>query len=142
MTALAFEGVLPYLTTTIVVVVWYFWLGAVFPSKPDNLLLETGTAAAVLIGFLATAKAIVLGLANSPIFRSLKETGYSNILFRYFFEAVVAGTLLLIASVIGFFFPESGPPKWFEVVWIAVATAAITNYLRVVGVLFKLIKQA
>ena len=91
---------------------------------------------------MATAKAIVLGLANSPIFRALKDTGYHNVLFRYFFEAVVAGTLLLIASVIGFFFPDHATPMWFEIVWIAVATAAILNYLRVVGVLFKLIKQA
>jgi len=142
MSALIREKLGPYLGAAIALAGWYYGLHAVFPPKPDNLMLATGTASAVLIGFLATAKAIVLGLTNSPLFHALKETGYHKILFRYFFEAVVAGTLLLVVSVAGFFFKEGDMPLWFDVCWVAIAITAMLNYLRIVSVLFKLIEKA
>lgn len=141
MTELFWEKYWPYFVAALISASWFHFLQHHFPSPPDNLLLATGTAAAVLIGFLATAKAIVLGLTNSPVFQAIKHTGYNAVLFRYFFEAVVFGTAALVISITGLFLPNPNP-VWFATTWIVVATIAILDYLRVVSVLFRLIEKA
>ena len=141
MSGLLVEKSWPYVITLLVVICWFHFLQHHFPNPSDDLMLATGTAAAVLIGFLATAKAIVLGLTSTAVFKALKDTGYHSILFHYFFEAIVFGTGALVISIVGFFLPEP-KPVWFAIIWVAIATVALFNFLRVVGFLFKLIKQA
>ena len=143
---LLIEKAWPYLAGAVFSLGWYFFLGARFPTHVDNLMLATGTTSAVIVGFLATAKAIVLGLTNTPTFRALKDTGYSTILFRYFFEAILLGMLLLIFSIAGFFLPDNGSqpqaPLWFAATWMFLGTCSVFGYLRVVRVLFKLVAKA
>lgn len=141
MSELTREKLWPYLASVVVSGAWYFCLQHHFPDPDDNLMLATGTAAAVLIGFLATAKAIVLGLTGSPVFQAIKSTGYTAVLFRYFFEAIVFGSAALAISIAGFFLPNPAP-TWFAVSWVLIATTAIFDYLRVVQVLFTLISKA
>ena len=59
------EAVWPYLLGLMIFVGWRFGLAATFPHQIDGLLAASGTVAAVLIGFLSTAKAVLLGLSSS-----------------------------------------------------------------------------
>ena len=142
MSALFWEKFWPYIMAVVVTCAWLFLAGGVFPTNIDNLMTATGTASAVLVGFLATAKAIVLGLTNSPVFLAIKAANYHRVLFQYFFEAIAIGTGLLLASVLGFFFSSHTAPLWFSIVWVFVATSAMFTYGRVVCVLFRLIEKA
>jgi hypothetical protein len=100
------------------------------------------TVAAVLVGFLGTAKAIVLSISSSRVFKTLKDSGYSDLLFTYLLEAISAGILFLIISTVGFFL--TGPEKHpiFGLLWVLVGTAAVLLYTRTTLVLFKLVRQA
>ena len=88
----------PYVAAVLGTVSWYY-LGAPFPSKPDALMGASGTVASVLVGFLGTAKAIILSITGSRVFKKIREAGFSNLLFRYLFEALIGGMALLVISV-------------------------------------------
>jgi hypothetical protein len=142
MTALLFERSWPYVGSAVVLAVWWFALGHPFPAKPDALMGASGTVAAVFVGFLGTAKAIVLGLTSSTAFKKLKATGYANLLFAYLYEALFGGVIFLAIAVVGFFLPENRPQTWFSIVWFLTGVASLLLYMRVTGLLFRLIKQA
>lgn len=136
-----FERGWPYAAAIIVAGVWFYG-GRPFPSRPDALMGASGTIAAVFVGFLGTAKAIVLSISNSRVFKKLKETGYSNVLFSYLFEAIAAGILFLIVSTVGFFLKENAQHPWFGFIWILTGAAAVSLYTRTTLILFKLVRQA
>lgn len=142
MTSLMYERAWPYAGSLLFACVWWFGLGHPFPSKPDELMGASGTVAAVFIGFLGTAKAIVLGLTGSAAFRKLKSAGYSNVLFGYLWEALVVAIIFLAIAIVGFFLPENQPQPFFSLVWCLAGVASLLLYVRVTGLLFKLIKQA
>ena len=141
MSALWIERLWPYAVGIAVLGVWY-WLSSPFPAKPDALMGASGTVAAVLVGFLGTAKAIILTITRSAIFRKLKEAGYTAILFRYLYEAILFGSVFLVVSVVGFFLPENEPQKWFAIIWILTGSWALLLYLRSTALLFKLVRHA
>ncbi|MCV0387136.1 MAG: hypothetical protein K5821_12005 [Nitrobacter sp.] len=142
MTSLLFERSWPYIGSVVVLAVWWYGLGHPFPSKPDALMGASGTVAAVFVGFLGTAKAIVLGLTSSAAFKRLKSTGYANVLFSYLYEALFSGVIFLAVAVVGFFLPENKPQSWFSIIWFLTGVASLLLYVRVTGLLFRLIKQA
>jgi hypothetical protein len=142
MTSLIWERSWPYVGAVLVLAVWWFGLGHPFPAKPDALMGASGTVAAVFVGFLGTAKAIVLGLTSSAAFKKLKTTGYSKLLFAYLYEALFGGIIFLAIAIIGFFLPENKPQIWFAIIWFLSGVSALLLYVRVTGLLFRLIKQA
>ncbi len=105
-------------------------------------MAASGTVAAVLVGFLGTAKAIVLSISNSRVFKTLKDSGYSNVLFTYLFEAIAAGILFLVVSTIGFFLAANEKHAFFGFFWVLLGTASLLLYTRTTWVLFKLVRQA
>lgn len=141
MTALKFEKTWPYAASLLIAALW-FYVGQPFPNSLDALMGASGTVAAVLVGFLGTAKAIVLSVSSSDVFKRLKESGYSDILFSYLFEAIAAGIIFLVVSMLGFFLPDQKPHHFFSFVWILSGVAAILLYSRATILLFRLVRQA
>lgn len=142
MTALKFEQWWPYPAALSVLAIWWLYFGQPFPKNVDGLMAASGTVSVVLVGFLGTAKAIVLSISSSEVYKRLKDTGYSNVLFRYLFESLTIAIVLLIISLVGFFLPDSRPQEWFMVIWVLSCSATIFLYVRTTAILFKLIKQA
>ncbi|TYC53831.1 hypothetical protein FMN50_13755 [Rhodobacterales bacterium] len=143
MTTLNFEKFWPYAVAIVFTVVWWTYLPTSFPIRPEGLLAATGTVAAVLVGFLVTAKAIVLGLTGSSVFKVLVNSGYHKILFRYLFEAVLGGLSLLVVAMIGFFLidDKEGLPATYKIFWIFTATLSLCQFLRVLNLLFLFLKR-
>ncbi|MBG6209849.1 hypothetical protein IWQ49_004524 [Labrenzia sp. EL_126] len=143
MTGLFVEKYWPYIVSVVFTTIWWIYLPDSFPTKPEGLLAATGTVAAVLVGFLVTAKAIVLGLTASPVFVALVNSGYDKVFFRYLFEAVLGGVGLLVVAMIGFFLtkPLVGLPNIYEAIWVGVAVLALCQFLRVLQLLFSFLKQ-
>ncbi|THK35142.1 hypothetical protein EHS39_26125 [Ensifer sp. MPMI2T] len=141
--SLALEKTWPYALSGLVAAIWWLYLDKPFPSNAGDLLGATGNVSAVLVGFLITAKAIVLSLTNTPVFTRLAETGYNKVFFNYIYEAEVAGILLLVCSIAGFFaMSDQGlTPTWFQVAWVSACLLTISLFFRVVTMIFSFLKQ-
>lgn len=141
--SLFLERTWPYFFSAIVVVAWFFYLERPFPSNASDLMSATGNVSAVLVGFLITAKAIVLSLTNTPVFQRLTQTGYNKVFFNYIYEAEVAGIILLVLSLIGFFVMNSSgmTPVYFQCGWLLACLLTVTLFFRVVTMIFRFLKQ-
>jgi hypothetical protein len=135
------ERAWPYIAALLALAVWWF-SGKPFPPKPDPLMGASGTVAAVLIGFLGTAKAIILGMTGSEVFKRLKDAGYTALLYAYLYEALFAGSVFLVVSVVGFFLAENEPHPCFGATWVLTGILSLALYVRVTSLLFKLIRKA
>ena len=137
----AIEAIWPYAVGAGIFAVWRFGLGASFPEKIDGLLAASGTAVAVLIGFLSTAKAVLLGLSSSEALKVLKGAGFLGLFYRYIFEAVWGGIALLIFVTIGFFIASDAgaPPYWYAALWVFLASVVVAQYIRVTQLFFALL---
>jgi hypothetical protein len=146
-TELQFEKGWPYLLAAVVVVVWGWPLGQPFPMDYTALMGVSGTVAAVLLGFLSAAKAIVLGLTGSEVFQRLKSAGYHDILLGYIRIAVYGSMLLLVVSLVGLFVEPNQNPQSsqnaqeiFKYFWILSGSFSLFAFLRITNHLFKLIR--
>jgi hypothetical protein len=141
--SLTLEKAWPYAVSAAVVALWSLYLGRPFPSNAGDLLGATGNVSAVLVGFLITAKAIVLSLTNTPVFSRLVQTGYNKVFFNYIYEAEVAGILLLVCSIAGFFAMSDvgATPTWFQFAWVSACLLTISLFFRVVTMIFSFLKQ-
>lgn len=130
------EGAWPYCIALSMACAW--WLsGSPFPRSGDGLLAASGTAAAVLIGFLSTAKAVLLGLSGSPAMKALKTAGFLSLFYRYIFEAIWAATAFLIIVTIGFFWGDKAGVPWaYAAVWVGTAALVMCLYTRVTHLFF------
>lgn len=144
MSGKTFETYWPYAFSLVFTFVWWRYLGVVFPSNASALIGATGTVSAVIVGFLVTAKAIVVGLTGTPVFKILVKTGYSGLFYRYILEAEIGGLSLLIISIVGFFvLSDSGlSPLSYKIIWIFVAVLSICLFVRVLYMLFLFLNKA
>ncbi|QJX02453.1 hypothetical protein HML84_12640 [Alcanivorax sp. IO_7] len=80
----------------------FLWwrLGMVLPAG-DAILSSSLTLGAIITGFLATAKAIVMTL-DSPIMKKIRQTDYSNDLVSYLGQAIWLSFSFCILSIVGF----------------------------------------
>lgn len=139
--ALWIERYWPVIAAVAATSIWWWWGEKRFPSEPANLLAATGNTVAVLVGFLAASKAIVLSISGSKVFRTLKSSGYHSFLFSYFYQAIVYGIIFLAISIFGFFVTEAGvAPEWYKIAWIFFAFLSFSSFVRVVQILFKLLR--
>lgn len=139
MTALVFERAWPYAAGVIGLVVW--WLSDwAFPREANDLLATTSTVASVLVGFLATAKTIVLSISSTAVYQQLKHAGVMAHLFEYLASAIYAGIVVLVVCVIGFFV-ETGSTVYGGA-WVLAAVTALALYVRITSLLFKLLRHA
>lgn len=136
----AWERIWPYLAGGAVTALWWCGLGAPFPDNADGLLAASGGASAVLVGFLATAKTIILSVGNTAVFARFKAGGFTRLLYAYLYEALLFGMLLLVISIVGFFMKGPGLIMLgLSLAWVAVASCSLMLYLRITHLLFKLL---
>jgi divalent metal cation (Fe/Co/Zn/Cd) transporter len=113
-----------------------------FPQPAENLLAASGGAAAVIVGFLATAKAIVLSITGSRIYKALKEAHYTDILLRFVLEAIAGSMGFLVVAILGFFVadPLIGMPFWYPPVWFLMSSLSLFLFWRFTDILFKMLR--
>lgn len=135
------ERTWPYLLAVTIGALWWFGFGRPFPNDSDGLLAASGGASAVLVGFLATAKTVILSVSSSDVFKRLKDGGFHELLFNYLYEAIVAGMFFLLVSILGFFVTRTpAAPDWFSLVWVVAGLASLFSFARITHLLFKMLK--
>lgn len=102
------------------------------------------SVSAIAIGFIATAKMILLTVPGNKAVRQLREAGLFNLYMRYMMEAItwcfiVAG----LAGVLLFLFGAMAPPLpavGYTLVVFSSATAAARSY-QVIRIFSKLLQS-
>lgn len=145
------ERIGPYVIGAAVVIIWWVFLDGAFPADPAGLLGASGTFASVLVGFLATAKAIIMSISSSPTYKKIQSLGYSDQLMDYIKSAIYVGLFFLVVVTLGFFidWKRIGPDAWdirgvqaYRALWVVTAVIGLALYVRVIRIIFKVLKKA
>lgn len=137
MTGLIAERIYPYVVALAASMVW-FASGAFFPAETD-ILASTLSVSGVLVGFLATSKAILLSM-NSPVLRQLRTSGYIHDLVSYIAQAIWVNLAFCALNVVGYFLASRG--EIFGAIWVFAAVAGGLCFIRVTHILLKVFRYA
>jgi hypothetical protein len=101
---------------------------------------------AISVGFLATAKSLLLSLSDRSIISRLKQTGHFNTLVGYFLAAVNIWLLLaLVSSALLYLYSADKPPSnWYRILvsfWAGLLMAGVLSYMRAIGLLSKILRS-
>lgn len=136
MTSLLFEKAVPYVAALVAALLW--WQMDLALPNGTPILSSSLTLGAILSGFLATAKAIVMTL-DSPVMQRVRETTYVNDLVSYLGQAIWLSFGFCIVAMVGFFVDTGSP--WYGFIWIVVGVASAVAFVRVTSIMFKIIKH-
>lgn len=112
------------------------------PETLKELFPVVISISAIAVGFLATAKSILLSLEDRPVIRHLKELGGYNDLIQYLLTAV---NWSLIASVVSAVFLLLLPKRetWWYVdsfaIWAFVTVTAVLTCYRVIRIFSRIL---
>ena len=137
------EKYCPYITGGLSVIVWLL-LDCIYPDKinfPDKINIISGTliVSGILVGFLATSKAILISMDSSSIMDSIRESGYINELVNYIGEAIRFNLIFCVVSVFGYFIDRTAY-DWYPLIWIFFAVGSLSAFIRMKRIMLKLFK--
>lgn len=101
------------------------------------MLASSLTIAAILTGFLATAKAILISL-DSPLMNRIREAGYINDLVSYLSQSIWLSFSFCCFSLLGYFVQTN--VTWYGLAWIFLAIATGCAFVRVTNIMLKVLK--
>jgi hypothetical protein len=125
---------------------WYF-LSQKFalrlPPDEKEFFAAALSMGAVLTGFIATAQAILMALPTDSVMGRLRSSGYIHELVSYLASALLAGFAFCILNLVGFSLISStvAVKLIFSTLWIMFAVYAGLSFLRVSGIMFRIMKQ-
>lgn len=133
----------PFIVAGITTALYLFFGNNAFPQPAENLLAASCGVAAVLVGFLATAKAIVLSITGTRVYRVLREANYTGLFLDYTLEAITGAMVFMIYSIVGFFIsdPNAGLPFWYRPGWMLLGVLSLGLFWRFTSILFKLLRH-
>ena len=125
-----YYGLLVFAVFSIIRVEW--------PSLKDShdLLGAALSFAAIVIGFIGTAMAIMLGL-ESELMKKLIKIGYEEELIRTYKLSLYLAFLFCLVNVIGFF----EVCIWSWPIWAGIGFAMLCSFRGLFSLLFKLIRH-
>lgn len=130
------EKTLPYLLAVVACIVWWRY-DLHLPS--DNAVLGSAlTIGAILTGFLATAKAILMAL-DSEIMRRIRTTNYLDDLVSYLSEAIWFSFGFCFLCLVGYFIDIKS--NIYGELWILVGVSAAANFVRVTNIMLKILRK-
>jgi hypothetical protein len=106
------------------------------PRTLHDLLGATISVGAIAVGFLATAKSMLLSISKSRVVRELKNAGHFKRLTGYFMTAIRWSFLLAALSALGLLFDLDGnkqPHPWLFGLWVFTLVAASACCYRVIN---------
>ena len=131
---LIFEKLFPYLLSLAAGLLWWQF-ELCFPSG-EGVLGSSLTIGAILTGFLATAKAILMGL-DSPIMNRIRKTDYLTDLVSYLSHAIWLSFTFCGISLLGYFIITTN--SWYGIVWAVIGAAMAGSFIRVTNIMLKIL---
>lgn len=137
MKSIHLERFSPYFLGLAAVFIW--WSFDMELPSGEGVLSSSLTLGAILTGFLATAKAIIMTL-DSPIMQRLRETDYIHDIVSYLSQAIWLSFSFCILTLVGFFIDQT--VEWYGMVWIGLAVISGGAFIRVTNIMLKIIKHS
>lgn len=125
----------PYIVAASGALLWWR-LDITLPNK-EGLLGSSLTIGAILTGFLATAKAILLAL-DSPVMRRIRNTSYLADLVSYLGQAIWLSLLFCCIALLGYFIDICS--VMYGLLWITAGSAMICAFIRVTNIMLKILR--
>ncbi len=114
------------------------WLWRIkWPTDPKELLSAALTVGSVVIGFMVSAKAIIISSSSRPTER-LREMGMMIELTDRFSLAINMSMFFTVVSTCGFFDVNG---RIFEALWAASGVGMLYSFRRVSSLLFRLVRD-
>lgn len=125
---------------------WYFSSrgGPHLPKDEKEFFAAALSMGAVLTGFVATAQAILMALPSDSVMGRLRTSGYVEELTSYIGAALLSGFLFCVLNLLGFcFLTETVNLKLaFSTIWFATAIYSALAFLRVTGIMSKIMRHS
>ena len=137
MKSITLEKTAPYILGAAAVSLWWV-LGLSLPNG-EGILASSLTLGAILTGFLATAKAIIMTL-DSPIMQRLRETDYISDIVSYLSQAIWLSFSFCIITLVGFFIDKN--QEWYGLMWVGIGVMSAGAFIRVTNIMLKIIKHS
>jgi len=129
------EKTFPYFVALAGALLWW-QLDVAFPTG-EGILGSSLTIGAILTGFLATAKAILMAL-DSPVMQRIRQTAYLSDLVSYLSQAIWLSFSFCWVSLLGYFINTAS--LWYGLMWITVALATASAFIRVTNIMLKILQ--
>jgi len=139
------ERASPYLAGLIAGFVGYCWLGQNDPPETSAQVYSASVElGGVLVGFVMTAKSILLALGDRQYIQEMKRNGALGTLLFYMFDAAIGALVLVLLSVVLLTADCKHPDEWrrFAIaLWLATGTFSWMAILRLVWLFFRTLKR-
>jgi hypothetical protein len=109
------------------------------PADEKEFLTAAISIGAILMGFIATAMAILAALPSDSVMGRLRSSGYIDDLVTYLGESLYGCLFFCVYSLIGFFWIGK-MLWWYPVIWYALGIFSTLTIHRVFGILLKVLK--
>lgn len=133
---LLFERSYPYLGGVAALFIWL--LTEVSLPEEKDILSSTLTISAILTGFLATSKALLMSIGSDTM-TQIKNSSYGSSLISYFGEAILFSFLTCIVSLTGYFIDIQN--VFFGSLWITAGTITIFCFARISVISLKILSN-
>ena len=131
-----FEKTAPYILAAAFSFCW--WKFDISIPADKSVLGASLTLGAILTGFLATSKAILMTL-DSPIMQRIRGTTYLDDLVSYLGQAIWLSFGFCIISLVGFFINATSYVYGF--IWIFIGVASAGAFIRVTNIMLQIVKH-
>lgn len=136
----------PLIISGISAVIAFVWAkDRILPETLGSLLNATIGLSAIAVGFLATAKSILLSLNEKWVVQQLKSSGCYLDLMKYFMSAIHWSFTLAVFSALGLLFDlknNTNPYPYLFSIWIFVLVATGTCSYRVIHLFARILRSA
>lgn len=112
------------------------------PSDLGNVFSGALNIGAIAVGFLATAKSILISMEGRRVVAQLRRTGHYAVIVGYLVDATRGAFLLAVYSIVGLVVqpPSIGWGGWFLVAGVALlAFTGLTSY-RVIDIFAEVLR--
>lgn len=134
---LLFERFFPYLFGVIAGILWV-QTKLIFPES-DTILSSTLSVSSIFVGFLATSKAILIGM-NSQVIEDIRDSGYIKDLANYIGDAIWLNLIFCTINIVGYFVNQAS--QWFGICWIILAVMSLMAFVRVTHIMLQIFKHS
>jgi len=131
------ERYAPYMLALLSAIIWHV-TDTKLPED-SSILSASLTLSAILTGFLATAKTIVMSSLESAVMIRVKKSGYLVDLISYLKQAIWLSFSFCIVSLIGFFIINSD--YYYGLTWIIIGISSGAAFIRVTDILLTIISK-
>lgn len=122
------EKNIPWLVSLPLAIISYAHPLIVADERIVDFVNSSLTVSALLLGFLATSKSILISYRGTRVFMKLKQTGHIDIMVKYIMSAIFSSLIWLLISFSMYFTCSNV----VMTAWYFIASFSLVSFIRVI----------